>query len=249
MLFYKKIYPFVYQFRRLSGRNSSGKITTWHRCGLAFAVGVRSFFRVGTFQVLSQVLPTNTRHAVTFYGVTSTGSIACLPAVRNLTRYVINSLQPALNINGYHMPLKYVQVGLRVARVSFYARAGGTSLQILRHRQGYTQVKLPSKRQLWVKSTELCVVGQNANSRVKFIRYQKAGSLLRLGRRPRVRGVAMNPVDHPHGGGQGKTSGLGYSPWGQLSKGYRSRPPHRHGFQPPKFEQTSLLSTARKTNF
>ena len=184
--------------------------------------------------MIKQVLIDHRYKSLTFYGVTSTGGVACLPAVRNLGSYVINSFQPALNLNGYQMPLKYVQVGLRVARVRFYARAGGTSLQILRHRQGLTHVKLPSKRQLWIKSSELCVVGENANSRVKFVHHSKAGILPRIGRRPRVRGVAMNPVDHPHGGGQGKTSGHGYSPWGQLSKGYRSRPPHRHGLVPPK---------------
>lgn len=238
------MYPFVYQFRRLSGRNLSGKVTAWHRCGLSYGASFRSFFRVGCFQVIKQALVDHQYRSLTFYGVTSTGSVACLPAVRNLASYVISSLQPALNFNGYQMPLKYVQVGLRVARVRFYARAAGTSLQILRHRRGLTHVKLPSKRQLWIKSSELCVVGQNANSRVKFVRQVKAGSLPCLGRRPRVRGVAMNPVDHPHGGGQGKTSGHGYSPWGQLSKGYRSRPPHRHGLVPPKVVQASSLFTS-----
>lgn len=226
------MYPFVYRYRRISGRNCSGSITVWHRQSISYSVGQRPLFVEGCFQVVKLFLTLGERQIPSALGVNQHGTLTFLIAVRHLNTYLINSLRPALNLNGYQMPLRYIQVGLRVVNVGFYARSSGTSLQILRHRRGLTQVKLPSKRILWVSSDVLAVVGQHANSRVKFIKQTKAGSRQRTGRRPSVRGVAMNPVDHPHGGGQGKTSGLGYSPWGQLSKGYRSRPRHVHGQQP-----------------
>jgi len=226
------VYPFVYRYQRLSGRNSSGSLTVWHRQSVSYTVGQRPTFVVGCFQVVKLFLTLGERQIPSVLGVNHQGSITLLTAVRHLSTYLINSLRPALNFNGYQMPLRYIQVGLRVVNVGFYARSSGTSLQILRHRRGLTQVKLPSRRLLWVDSNLLAVIGQHGNSRVKFIKQTKAGSRTRTGRRPSVRGVAMNPVDHPHGGGQGKTSGLGYSPWGQLSKGYRSRPRHLHGLQP-----------------
>lgn len=226
------MYPFVYRYRRTSGRNCSGSITVWHRQSISYSVGQRPLFVEGCFQVFKLFLTLGERQIPSALGVNQHGTLTFLTAVRHLNTYLINSLRPALNLNGYQMPLRYIQVGLRVVNVGFYARSSGTSLQILRHRRGLTQVKLPSKRILWVSSDVLAVVGQHANSRVKFIKQTKAGARQRAGRRPSVRGVAMNPVDHPHGGGQGKTSGLGYSPWGQLSKGYRSRPRHVHGQQP-----------------
>ena len=226
------MYPFVYRYQRSSGRNCSGSITVWHRQSISYSVGQRPLFVEGCFQVVKLFLTLGERQIPSALGVNQHGTLTFLIAVRHLNTYLINSLRPALNLNGYQMPLRYIQVGLRVVNVGFYARSSGTSLQILRHRRGLTQVKLPSKRILWVSSDVLAVVGQHANSRVKFIKQTKAGARQRAGRRPSVRGVAMNPVDHPHGGGQGKTSGLGYSPWGQLSKGYRSRPRHVHGQQP-----------------
>lgn len=109
--------------------------------------------------------------------------------------------------------------------LAFTPERGGTGAQILRHRANLTQLRLPSRKEIWVNSWLTGLIGLNLHSKSKHQRLNKAGDLKFIGRRPVVRGVAMNPVDHPHGGGQGKTSGgqPAVSPWGQLCKGYRTK--------------------------
>ena len=89
----------------------------------------------------------------------------------------------------------------------------------------YVQVRLPSGEQREVLATCIATIGVVGNSDHANIRRGKAGITRWLGRRPKVRGVAMNPVDHPHGGGEGKTSGGRHpvSPWGTPTKGYKTR--------------------------
>lgn len=224
MLFYKKFYPFTYGYLKSSGRNHTGQTTSWSRQGLVFRQVVSSFFMVGLFKIYRpSLLPFHS--GVSVMGVNRQGLLAQLAGVQRSMGYVLYSLKPSLPNNGNCMPLKWIPVGVKVCHLSYYARSGGSFIQILRHRQNFTQLRLPSKKELWVASSLIAVVGVNGNSRNKHQPLTKAGDLKFIGRRPSVRGVAMNPVDHPHGGGQGKTSGgrPGCSPWGQLAKGYKTR--------------------------
>lgn len=171
------------------------------------------------------------RHLVSGYhqgvlacAVSGHGLIISRPALSAGVSYFIFSLRPALPERGVVMSLRWIPVGLWVCQLGYYTRSNGCRTQVLRHRGGLTQVKLSSKKLIWVSSNLTATIGANANSKAKHRRLVKAGDLTFAGRRPRVRGVAMNPIDHPHGGGQGKTSGgrHGVTPWGRLTKGYKT---------------------------
>ena len=109
------------------------------------------------------------------------------------------------------------------------ARSAGTSAQILAKEGRYTTLRLRNGEVRRVLSECRATVGVVSNSEHNLRSIGKAGSNRWLGIRPRVRGVAMNPIDHPHGGGEGKTSGGRHpvTPWGVPTKGYRTRKPKR----------------------
>ena len=109
------------------------------------------------------------------------------------------------------------------------ARSAGTSVSLAGKDSGYAQVKLASGELRLIPLDCKATIGIVSNPDQKNINIGKAGRNRWLGVRPTVRGVAMNPVDHPHGGGEGKTSGGRHpcSPWGQLSKGYKTRKPKK----------------------
>ena len=89
---------------------------------------------------------------------------------------------------------------------------------------GYAVLRLPSGEQRLVLSRCMATIGALSNPLHKNTKHGKAGATRWLGRRPRVRGIAMNPVDHPHGGGRGKSKGrISQTPWGKPTKGYRTR--------------------------
>jgi large subunit ribosomal protein L2 len=105
------------------------------------------------------------------------------------------------------------------------ARSAGTYVQIVGRDSGYAQVKLTSGELRLVRGECMATVGAVSNPDQSNIKIGKAGRKRWLGKRPAVRGVAMNPVDHPHGGGEGRTSGGRHpvSPWGKPTKGKRTR--------------------------
>ena len=104
-------------------------------------------------------------------------------------------------------------------------RTAGAYAQVMAHDNGYTTLKLPSGEVRMVSDQCMATIGQVGNRTFEQIVSGKAGRSRWLGRRPKVRGVVMNPVDHPHGGGEGKTSGGRHpvSPWGKPTKGYKTR--------------------------
>lgn len=138
--------------------------------------------------------------------------------------YVVTTCGPAVATAGSSLPLRWVPVGTRVSHVGDLAHSAGTNVQVLRHRDGQTQCCLPSGRLRWLSSDVTGVIGHAGNSTAKHVVLSSAGDSWRLGRLPRTRGTAMNPIDHPHGGGQGKTSGGGpaRTPWGRLTKGKKT---------------------------
>lgn len=133
---------------------------------------------------------------------------------------------------GNAMPMNAIPVGtivhnveMKVGKGGQIARAGGTYAQIVGRDSGYAQLKLTSGELRLVRGECLATVGAVSNPDQSNIKIGKAGRKRWLGKRPAVRGVAMNPVDHPHGGGEGRTSGGRHpvTPWGKPTKGKRTR--------------------------
>ena len=133
---------------------------------------------------------------------------------------------------GNALPLNNIPVGTIVHNVEMkpgkggqIARSAGTYVQLVGRDQGYAQVKLSSGELRLVRGECMATVGAVSNPDQSNISLGKAGRKRWLGKRPQVRGVAMNPVDHPHGGGEGKASGGRHpvTPWGKPTKGYKTR--------------------------
>ena len=134
--------------------------------------------------------------------------------------------------NGNSMPLKSIPVGSSVHNVetvpgkgASIARSAGTVVQVMAHEFGYTLIRMPSGEVRKVLENCIATIGQVGNLDHKNQKLGKAGRKRWLGIRPVVRGVAMNPVDHPHGGGEGRTSGGRHpvTPWGVSTKGKKTR--------------------------
>ena len=133
---------------------------------------------------------------------------------------------------GNAMPMENMPVGTIIHNVEMkpgrggqMARAAGTYVQLIGKDSGYAQLRLTSGELRMVPAKCIATVGAVSNSDNKNTNMSKAGRSRWLGKRPKVRGVAMNPVDHPHGGGEGRTSGGRHpvSPWGKPTKGARTR--------------------------
>ncbi|MGB2167541.1 MAG: 50S ribosomal protein L2, partial [Candidatus Puniceispirillales bacterium] len=133
---------------------------------------------------------------------------------------------------GNAMPLSSIPVGTIVHNVELkpgkggqMARSAGTYVQLIGRDQSYSILRLASSEVRMVRSECMATIGAVSNSDQQNIKIGKAGRNRWLGKRPHVRGVAMNPVDHPHGGGEGKTSGGRHpvTPWGKPTKGKRTR--------------------------
>ena len=133
---------------------------------------------------------------------------------------------------GNAMPLSNIPVGTIVHNVELkpgkggqMARSAGTYVQLVGKDQGYAQLKLSSGELRMVRGECMATIGAVSNPDQQNIKLGKAGRKRWLGKRPSVRGVAMNPIDHPHGGGEGRTSGGRHpvSPWGKPTKGKRTR--------------------------
>jgi len=133
---------------------------------------------------------------------------------------------------GNALPLKNIPLGTMIHNIELkkgkggqMARSAGTAAQLLAKEAGYAQIKLPSGETRMVNLDCYATIGQVGNLNYENVSIGKAGRNRWLGKRPTVRGVVMNPIDHPHGGGEGKTSGGRHpvSPWGVPTKGYKTR--------------------------
>lgn len=157
------------------------------------------------------------------------------PIGLQIGQQVLASPQNAVDVRvGNAMLLRHIPVGTVVHNIELHpgrggqmCRSAGTSARVLERDEskGLALLRLQSKEQRLVHLSCMATVGQVSNPEHKNQSFGKAGRMRWKGRRPSVRGVAMNPIDHPHGGGEGKTSGgrPSVSKWGKPTKGYRTR--------------------------
>jgi large subunit ribosomal protein L2 len=226
----------VSPLRRKGGRNNSGRITVRHRGG-----GHKRRYRVIDFKRDKFGIPA--RVAGIEYDPNRSARIALLTYADGEKRYVlcpvglavgdVVTAGPGSDIRaGNALPLKEIPLGTEVHNVELVpgkggqmARSAGTFVQLVAKEGGHAHLKLPSGEVRLARLECLATVGQVGNVDHENITGGKAGRSRWLGRRPSVRGVAMNPIDHPMGGGEGKSSGGRHpcSPWGWPTKGYKTR--------------------------
>jgi len=160
----------------------------------------------------------------------SNGVLSYILAVRDLLkgRRILSGYNiPAEPANA--MPISQVPLGYFIHNIAgSYIRVSGQKAQVLRHSNKATVVRMPSQEIRSFPKNAFATIGTIQKPRI-VLSLRKAGRSRWLNRRPHVRGVAMNPISHPHGGGEGKTSGgrPSCSPWGILTKGYKTRNPRK----------------------
>ncbi len=222
--------------KRISGRNSHGRITMRRRGG-----GHKRRYRTIDFKRDKVGIPGKV--ATIEYDPNRSARIALVHYVDGEKRYILAPLGvvvgsrilsgPDAEIQaGHALPLDRIPVGTQIHNIELrpgkgaeLVRSAGASAQLMAKEGEYVQVRLPSGEMRLVRRECFASVGQVGNLDHENIRSGKAGRSRWLGRRPKVRGVAMNPVDHPLGGGEGKSSGGRHpvTPWGVPTKGYKTR--------------------------
>jgi len=224
------------RLQKHAGRNNQGKITVRHRGG-----GEKRAYRAIDFKRKKFGVPAKV--AAIEYDPNRSARIALLHYVDGEKRYIIApvglnvgdmiSAGPEADIKpGNALPLKNIPVGTTVhciemepGRGAQLARGAGTGAQLMAKEGKYALLRLPSGEQRQVHILCMATIGQVGNTDHENISLGKAGRSRHLGRRPTVRGSAMNPVDHPHGGGEGRSpiGGQPQTPWGKPALGYRTR--------------------------
>ena len=222
--------------KKSGGRNANGRKTSRHRGG-----GAKRAYRLVDFKRTKDGVPA--RVAAIEYDPNRSAYIALLHYVDGVKSYIIapNRLRVGMTVIsgagadiqvGNAMPLASMPVGTLVHNVELQpgrgaqlARSAGTGIQLMAKEGGYATLRLPSGEMRMVRSDCRATVGVVGNSDHQNITVGKAGRKRHMGVRPQTRGTAMNPVDHPHGGGEGATP-LGnhpQTPWGVPTIGYRTR--------------------------
>lgn len=218
------------------GRNSAGRISTRHRGG-----GHKRRYRIIDFKRDKAGIPAKV--ASIEYDPNRSANIALLNYADGEKRYIVAPVGLKTGITlmsgpdaepvvGNALPLDKIPLGMTVHNIELepgcggqIARSAGTGAQLMSREAGYANLKLPSGEIRKISTRCMATIGQVGNVEHESVVSGKAGRKRWLGIRPTVRGVAMNPVDHPMGGGEGRTSGGGHpqSPWGTLAKGKRTR--------------------------
>jgi large subunit ribosomal protein L2 len=219
------------------GRNNNGRITTRHQGG-----GHKRRYRVIDFKRKKDGVPAKV--ATIEYDPNRSARIALLHYADGEKRYILapkglkvgDSIAsgPGADIRpGNALPMADIPVGtvihaveLQPGKGAAIARSAGTSVQLVGKEGDYAILRMPSSEMRRVLVTCRATVGEVGNSEHGNISIGKAGRNRHLGKRPSVRGTAMNPVDHPHGGGEGKNKSAGrhpVTPWGVPTKGHRTR--------------------------
>ncbi len=222
--------------RKKGGRNNNGRITVRRRGG-----GHRRRYRIIDFK--RDKFGIEGRVTAIEYDPNRSANIALIVYSDGEKRYIIAPFGLKVGdtvVSGAEVPLKIgnalklknIPAGITVHNIELIpgkgaqmARSAGTSVQIMASEGGFVSLRLPSTEIRLVPEDCMATVGEVGNRSHEQIVSGKAGRTRWLGRRPKVRGVAMNPVDHPMGGGEGKTSGGRHptTPWGKPTKGYKTR--------------------------
>lgn len=222
--------------KRISGRNNDGRITVRRRGG-----GSKRFYRIIDFKrnkigIAGEVTQIE-------YDPNRSANIALVQYEDGEKRYVIAPVglkvgskilsSPEADIlPGNTLPIRNIPLGTQIHNIELrpgkggqMARSAGAFAQLVAKDGDFAQLRMPSGEVRRVPLVCMATIGQVGNTEHENVSLGKAGRSRWLGRRPKVRGVAMNPVDHPHGGGEGKTSGGRHpvTPWGQPTRGYKTR--------------------------
>jgi large subunit ribosomal protein L2 len=222
--------------KKSGGRNNNGRITSRHRGG-----GHKRKYRIIDFKREKFTVPAKVESIE--YDPNRSARIALLCYVDGERRYIlmpeglkvgdILTSGPEAEIRpGNALPLQNIPVGTFIHNIELkrhhggqLVRGAGTFAQLLAKEGDYAHVKLRSGEVRLIRQECMATIGQVGNAAHENLSIGKAGRKRWLGCRPKVRGVAMNPVDHPHGGGEGKTAGGRHpvTPWGVPTKGFKTR--------------------------
>ena len=221
---------------KTGGRNNHGRVTAFNRGG-----GHKRSYRMVDFKRTRFDIPATVERLE--YDPNRTSFIALIKYEDGELSYILAPQRLAVGDTvisgkkvdvkpGNAMPLASIPVGTIIHNVEMkpgkggqIARSAGTYVQLVGRDQGYALIRLSSGEQRMVRGECMASIGAVSNPDHSNITLAKAGRNRWLGKRPSVRGVAMNPVDHPHGGGEGRTSGGRHpvTPWGKPTKGKRTR--------------------------
>jgi large subunit ribosomal protein L2 len=228
--------PLLSKKTKTAGRNNAGRITTRHRGG-----GHKQRYRIIDFKRNKEGIPAVVERLE--YDPNRTAHIALILYADGERRYMIAPQKLAVGDTvqsgsdapiklGNCLPLRLIPLGsvvhcieMKPGKGAQLARSAGASVQLVARDGDYATLRLRSGEMRKVASDCRAVIGEVSNSEHNLRSLGKAGAKRWKGIRPTVRGVAMNPVDHPHGGGEGRTSGGRHpvSPWGVPTKGYKTR--------------------------
>src|SRR5215469_248465 len=226
----------VIKLKQHAGRNNQGRITTRHRGG-----GAKRAYRLIDFKRNKLGVPAKV--AAIEYDPNRSANIALLHYVDGEKRYILAPLNlkvgdrveagPEADIRvGNALPLKNIPTGTTIHNIELergrggqLARGAGVGAQLMAKEGDYALLRLPSGEQRRVHILCMATIGQVGNVDHENRSLGKAGRARHMGRRPTVRGSAMNPSDHPHGGGEGRSpiGGQPQTPWGKPALGYKTR--------------------------
>jgi large subunit ribosomal protein L2 len=226
----------VEPLKKTGGRNNAGRVTAWQRGG-----GHKRLYRVIDFKRDKEGIPAKV--ATIEYDPNRSANIALLHYADGEKRYILapvgikvgdrlmtgpeSDIKPGNCLKLANLPLGAVvhNIEMRPGKGGQLARSAGSSAQLIAREGKYASLRMPSGEMRMISIECKATVGQVGNIEHENISLGKAGRTRWAGKRPHVRGVAMNPVDHPMGGGEGRSSGGRHpcTPWGIPTKGYRTR--------------------------
>ena len=224
------------RLKKTGGRNSNGRITSRHRGG-----GAKRHYRIIDFKRDKDGIPA--KISAIEYDPNRSARIALLVYADGEKRYILAPMEVSVGDTietgsgadikpGNCLPLENIPLGTRIHNIELkmqkggqVVRSAGAFARLMAKEGTYAQVLLPSGEVRMIHLKCKATVGRVGNEKHGDLKLGKAGRSRWLGRRPSVRGVAMNPVDHPMGGGEGRSSGGRHpcTPWGTPTKGYRTR--------------------------
>lgn len=222
--------------KKKSGRNNTGRITCRHKGGGAKQAYRVIDFKRNKFDVAGKVTTVeydpnrNVRISLVVYADGEKRYILT-PEKLNVGDVIMSGPNAEVNV-GNAMPLEMIPLGTMVHNIEMVAgnggvmvRTAGAAAQVMAKEGNYVTIKLPSSEMRMVRKECLATIGVFGNAEYKNMQIGKAGRKRHMGIKPTVRGVTMNPCDHPHGGGEGKTGPGGHprTPWGKPALGYKTR--------------------------